>query len=59
MSINGADDSEWRLYDMETDRAELHDLAPTMPDQVEAMKRRWFAWARQTNVLPWPKDRPK
>jgi hypothetical protein len=28
-------------------------------ERVEAMKQTWRAWAKQANVLPWPRDRRK
>jgi len=31
----------WELYNMSTDRTELHDLAKSEPDRLQAMARRW------------------
>ncbi|MCA9151210.1 MAG: arylsulfatase [Planctomycetales bacterium] len=45
---------EWQLYDMATDRAEMHDLAQQHPERVKELSEQWMAWARQANVLPWP-----
>ncbi|MCA9172854.1 MAG: arylsulfatase, partial [Planctomycetales bacterium] len=45
---------EWQLYDMATDRAEMHDLAQQRPERVKELSEQWMAWARQANVLPWP-----
>ena len=57
VTLNAADEKAWELYDMESDRTEMHDLALARPEQVERLKRLWNDWARQTNVLPWPADR--
>ncbi|MGE3733038.1 MAG: arylsulfatase [Blastocatellales bacterium] len=42
----------WELYDIETDRTELNDLATKYPDRVKEMSAQWEAWARRANVLP-------
>ena len=44
----------WELYDMEKDRAELHDLAAKFPERVKAMAQKWEAWAQRAHVKPWP-----
>jgi len=49
----------WELYDMDADRTETRDLAMKHPDRVAAMKKAWLAWARDTNVLPFPAQRTK
>lgn len=43
----------WELYDMETDRTELHDLAGQHPERLRAMVEQWEAWAHRAGVLPW------
>lgn len=45
-------DGKWELYDMETDRTELHDLANANPDRVKEMTTAWQAWAERAQVLP-------
>lgn len=37
----------WELYDMETNRCELYDLAGRYPDRVERMSKMWDAWYRR------------
>jgi len=45
---------KWELYDMESDRTELNDLAGREPERVAAMAENWAEWARRTRALPWP-----
>lgn len=40
----------WELYDIEQDRAEMHDLAQTNREQAERMIALWTDWARETGV---------
>jgi len=49
----------WELYDMETDRSEMHDLAGRHPERVKEMASAWEAYARRANVLPWPGPKKK
>lgn len=46
-------DGEWRLYDMETDRTELSDVAGEHPERVERMAAAYEAWAKRSNVRDW------
>lgn len=49
-----ADHSQpWELYDLETDRTELRDLAAAMPDRVVAMSAKYSDWARRNGVMSW------
>lgn len=41
------------LYDIDADRAEMHDLAAPEPQRVAAMAAKWEAWAKRTGVVPW------
>jgi hypothetical protein len=41
---------------MGTDRTELNDLAARRPNQVEAMARKWEAWAAANQVTPMPRS---
>lgn len=50
---------DWELYDMETDRTELEDLAVRYPERVEAMASAWDRWAERTFVDPWHEQRPR
>ena len=42
----------WRLYDMDADRTEQHDLATAQPEKVKAMSAAWDAYAARSDVLP-------
>ena len=45
-------DNPWELYNIDQDRAELHDLAAAEPERVKAMAAAWEAWAARAQVLP-------
>ncbi len=45
-------DSDWELYDIDTDRSEQHDLSPLQPDRVTEMVSAWQGWADGIGVLP-------
>lgn len=42
----------WELYDMETDRSELHDLAADHPERVMELAALWQEWAARCGVRP-------
>ena len=42
----------WELYDMETDRTEVNDLASLHPEIVEDCARQYQAWAERCGVIP-------
>jgi arylsulfatase len=44
----------WELYDMETDRTELYNLAEVHPERVDAMQAEYRKWAHRVGVQPWP-----
>ncbi len=44
----------WELYNLQSDRTELNDLAADMPDRVREMSGKWDAWAQRVGVLPYP-----
>lgn len=47
----------WELYDLKTDRSELHDLASTKPEEVKRLAGKWDAWATRAHVIPYPKPK--
>jgi arylsulfatase len=44
----------WELYDMISDRTEMHDLAQKQPERVLEMAAQWEAWASRVGVAQWP-----
>ena len=47
---NGA----WELYNMKSDRTELHDLAAQNSDKATKLSAMWQAWAERAHVVPYP-----
>jgi|GEM_PF-136156 len=45
---------EWELYDLSSDRTELHDLAASRTDDLKKLVARWDAWAARSQVYPDP-----
>ena len=46
----------WELYNVATDRTEMHDLAARQFERVKEMSAQWEAWASRVGVMPWPLD---
>jgi arylsulfatase A-like enzyme len=44
----------WELYNLETDRSELKNLADQYPDKVKEMAAEWQAWAVRVGAVPKP-----
>ena len=44
----------WELYDLKTDRTELHDLAASHPEKAKELAAQWEAWAERAHVKPYP-----
>ncbi len=42
----------WELYDLESDRSELNDLAGEMPERVADLERAWLAWGARVGWVP-------
>jgi len=49
----------WELYDMESDRTELNDLAGRHPETTARMAGAYEAWALRCGVVPWAELRGK
>ncbi len=45
---------QWELYDLASDRTELHDLASEQPKRLREMIADWDRWATRVGVIPWP-----
>jgi arylsulfatase A-like enzyme len=55
------EEGKWELYDIESDRSEMHDLASAQPARAQEMANTWQQWAQSSHVLPlnpW-KKKPK
>ena len=44
----------WELYNLKTDRTELHNLAAAEPVRVKELAAKWDAWAERAQVKPYP-----
>lgn len=44
----------WELYDLNTDRTEMHNVAEHYPERLSEMVSAYEQWERQTMVLPSP-----
>ncbi len=42
----------WELYNLKTDRTELHNIASLYPDIVADLSTHWAEWAKRCKVLP-------
>ena len=46
----------WELYNLKTDRTELHDLASAQPERAAQLAAKWDAWAVRAHVKPYPNE---
>lgn len=44
----------WELYDLNSDRTEMHDLAEQYPEKVAEFEKRYLAWEERCMVVPRP-----
>ena len=49
----------WELYDIATDRTEMHDLAAQHPEKVQELQILYENWAARCGVQPWPLKKPQ
>jgi len=45
----------WELYNLNTDRTEMNNLAAEYPDRVKSMEKQYGEWAERCMVVPAPK----
>lgn len=50
-------DGAWELYNLKTDRTELHDLAAQEPERAKELAEKWEAWAQRAHVKPYPEKK--
>ncbi|MDF1862681.1 MAG: arylsulfatase, partial [Verrucomicrobiales bacterium] len=43
-------DPSWRLFDLETDRTEVHDISHDHPEKVRELSEMWHRWAERCQV---------
>ena len=48
-------ETDWELYNMETDRTEMNNLAEKLPEKVAEMNKMYIEWSQKNHVLPWAK----
>lgn len=46
--------AKWELYDIDTDRTEMNDLASEQSERVLQMSKLWQAWSGRVGVVSWP-----
>jgi arylsulfatase A-like enzyme len=44
----------WELYNLSSDRTEMHDQAAAQSARVKEMVATWNKWAERTHAIPWP-----
>ncbi len=44
----------WELYDLKSDRTELHNLAAAQPERVKELSATWESWAVRAHAIPYP-----
>lgn len=42
---------KWELFNLKDDPTELNDLASKKPERLNAMKNRWYEWAKRVKVI--------
>lgn len=55
MKWNDNGPQKWELYNMQSDRTELHDLSSEQPEMVSELAGLWKEWAEAHQVEPWEK----
>ena len=50
------DDQPWELYDFDSDRTEMNDLADQQIDRVQRLSAAWDKWGAENHVTPLPRD---
>lgn len=55
-AIHSLTKNTWALYDLSTDRSEMHDLSQSKPALLTELKAEWEKWAKENFVLPNKKE---
>jgi arylsulfatase len=56
--VADGDKSPWELYDLETDRTELNNLAQERPERVETLAALWNEWAKRVGAKAPKEENP-
>lgn len=51
--VSSYPENQWRLFDMENDRTELHDLNQKNPEKLQELIALYDAWAQKVHVADW------
>lgn len=51
MPVSAFGKSDWELYDISSDPGETNDLAATMPEKLEEMKKDWESYVHSTGTV--------
>jgi len=54
--VSSRRENVWELYNMETDRTELNNLADHYPEKRDHMIQLYEEWAEENGILPWPHE---
>lgn len=52
--VSSYPENKWRLFNMNTDRTELHDLAEKQPGKLQELSALFDSWAVKSGVEKWP-----
>jgi len=57
VTLNDRDERVWELYNLADDRSESEDLIKKNPEIAERLLKKWTAWAKKVNAVPFPETR--
>jgi arylsulfatase len=57
VTVDDRDETKWELYNLAKDRSETENLINKHPDIAERLIEKWFKWAQESNVMPYPEER--
>jgi arylsulfatase len=46
----------WELYNLKSDRTEIHNLAADQPEKAQELANQWNTWAERAKVIPYPSE---
>ena len=57
VTLDDRDDRAWELYNLAEDRSETHNVIDEHAEVATQLRKKWSAWAAQSDVLPFPEKR--